>query len=178
LNLKIDEKTLTWITDRWERKSTILILMIVVFLVLIIKFSGSNLSDISLSELVFILGITVLLYLIWLFSIRIPTNKKNHFGFCIAIKSETKSHSDKIKSDFINILQNLLDIKSEVFKYNIVLLPDHLTKKIKNNTKAKQFLFKTKCHFMIYGFTRVRAINGTDVHLLNIDQFLLTSKNT
>lgn len=169
MEVKIDEKALTWITDKWEKKSTIILISMVIFLLLVLRFSGSNLLDISLPELIFIIGVIFLIYLIWVLSVKTPKNKKNHFGFCIAIDSETKSQGEKIKSDFIKILQTYLDVKNDVFKYNLIILPKHLTKRITNVAKAKKYLFKMKCHFMVYGFTRLREINGKNTYMLNLD---------
>ena len=80
MEVKIDEKALTWITDKWEKKSTIILISMVIFLLLVLRFSGSNLLDISLPELIFIIVIIFLIYLIWVLSVKTPKNKKNHFG--------------------------------------------------------------------------------------------------
>ncbi|KQC11362.1 MAG: hypothetical protein APR54_11015 [Candidatus Cloacimonas sp. SDB] len=167
--VKIDEKLLTWFVERWHRKSTLVLILFLTFMGLIYKFTNTDISELSLLEVIFILLILILIMLLWKIAIKLPKTPRNHFGICIAIYGDTAKQDKKIKTDFIKSLQTLLDSNNDIFKYSIIKLPKRISEKINSVDIAKKYMYLTKSHFIIYGHTRLRKINNQDTHLLNLD---------
>lgn len=120
------------------RKSTLLILELLGFGLLLWLFSGSNVQDISLREWIIVFFILIIIFSVWYFNARIPRNKKGDIGFIVAFSAETKEHYEKIAQDFIYTLRDLLSKGTLAHSLNFIILPEHHALKIQNTEVARR----------------------------------------
>lgn len=118
-------KLLEWASERWEKRSTILVLVFSIALVLLWKFSGTELSDISPWEIIFITCACIIVYGFWHITNRLPKCSRNSVGIAIAIAADSKNEYQVIASDFIGTLRRLLDRGNTNPKFCLVEIPQH-----------------------------------------------------
>ena len=158
---------------KWYRKSTLFILLLFVFGLLVWFFSGAKVEEISSIECIIIILALIITFTIWYYQIRIPRNKKGYVGFIVALSAETKEHYEKIVQDFIYTLRDLLSKGELANSFKFIVLPEHHASKIEDTEDARRFLKIIKGHFMIYGRARVRSIKNENRHVLNMNGIVL-----
>jgi len=168
LNVDVN-KIIDWCFERWEQKSTIFILIVILSLSFFWKFIDDSLSDLSLQEFIFIVLINIFTYLVWAKTTAIPRAKKGKIGFGVAIACETKEQRKKLVADFVSSLQELLNRQSQFFQFDLVQIPEGYARRIKNFDDASILRRKARCHYLIYGTAKVREINGQKNHVLNLE---------
>jgi hypothetical protein len=154
---------------KWYRKSAIFIVLLVVFCLFLLFFSGSKLDNISISEWFIILCSLIIMFLIWYQKIRIPRNKKNCVGFVVAITAETEKQYTQIVNDFILHLQALISKGKLTYTFKFIILPEHHALKIQTVEDARKYLNLIKGHFMVFGKAKVRKVQNEDKHVIDIN---------
>jgi tetratricopeptide (TPR) repeat protein len=170
MGINFDFKS-TWqdLEDRWERKSTLIIILLVVNFGLIFKFTNKSLSDLSVYELILMLSLSILIIAFWQKSTSLPKAQKNKIGFAVAITSDSKEEEKKITEDFIASLRILLDRQDEVFRFHLIHIPQFHSRKILTKGDAIKLREKTRCKFLIYGSVKKREINKRINHILYLE---------
>ena len=162
-------KVLDWVSDKWERRSTIAGVELALFLFLIWKYTDRNISDLSPWSLLFICGICALVYAFWLYNVAIPKCDKNHVGIALAIAAETKEEYRTIAQDFLSSLRRLLDAEGTTHKLSVIEIPQHHASKVHCHEDAISLRRKCRCHFLVWGTARLRKIEGRDMHILKLE---------
>ena len=170
LGVSLDIKELVaLIQAKWHRRSSLLIVLLLVVLVLFGLFSGISVEKISLSEFIIVVLSLTIVILIWLSATMAPKASKGKAGFAVAISTDTKEQREKIAQDFVVTLRDLLFKSNLKYHFSFIEFPEHHALKIKNANDARRYLHISKCLFMIYGRARVREIKGKDHHVLNME---------
>lgn len=158
-----------WSQERWEKFSTLIILLIAISLLLIFKFTDTSINDLSIWDLIFIISFDSLLLGLWLKSNALPHAKKGKIGFAVAIACETRDLQKKIKADFISSLRQLINRQTNIFQLDLVEIPERYSRSIKSVEEAIGIRRKARCHYFIYGSAREREINNSKTHVLNLE---------
>lgn len=139
-------------------------------LIIIITFiSIIGLSIYLMQKLIVLFFLIILWVFIWLYIRRVPRNKYPHVGFIVSIITENESDQIKLKSDFIDTLSSLLDLKDLKYKFQLIIYPNYYAKRITNSEIAGKYLLKSNASFMIFGKCRLRKDNGKDTYILDIN---------
>lgn len=155
------------IENKWYEKKTIVVVLIVVLFLLLTLFSIVDLSKVTQTQLLIIIISLVFIFLIWLYSRRIPKVPKNKVGFIVSVKTNDEEVQKILKSDFIDTLQNLINNSKHSYAFHFIEYPKRLAGKINTKEEAHHYLSKSKGHYMIYGRAAVRFIDGKNHHVLN-----------
>jgi len=162
------DRIFKFIQNRWEYKSTIIILILIVVIIGIWKFTGSKLNDLSTKEILFILTSALTLLIIWWRSTIIPKAKKSTVGFALAIDCETPEVEKSIKPDFIETIKRLINQGALERKFSVIEISQNISKRIHDNFDARKIREKARCHFIVYGTAKIREIDGSKKYILNL----------
>ena len=128
-------------------------------------------STISLNDFVknsiLICGST-LLVIGWVFARRVPRVRNGRVGFLISIHCED-GDGMRLRSDFSAPLRR--SIKSGVTGnlFDVIELSNHLAGQVRDSEEAEATRIKARAHFMVYGRVRLRAVNGVDTHIIELN---------
>lgn len=162
-----------FIRSRWNRKSTLLILLLFLSFVLLWGFSGIKIEEIEGGEY-WISGIILFSTVVfWMYSNRTPKAPKGKIGFAVGIYTDDPAEQQKIKRDFTQTLKKLLHESNFKYSFTFIELPNHIVEKIDSPQTAIQMLRETKCSFMIYGKARTTTIKGQMQHVLDLEGAVL-----
>lgn len=167
--ITLDVKFAQWIATRWERPSTIIILILLIFFVGICKFTGSDLGDLTVWEFLGIISTCALVYLFWRRSVMLPRSARDRVGFAIAIDCESEQLEKTIVADFVGNLRRLLNEHNLTHKFDLVRIPQAHAARLIDADAATRARVASRCQFLIYGNARVRQIGGKTKHILNLD---------
>jgi hypothetical protein len=162
-------KLIEWASPRWEKSSTILVIIFLLFLSFIWKFSGSELTELTPFEILFIFSLCFLVYLVWVRAVRLPKCRRKHVGVAIAIAADSEDEYKVMASDFVGTLRRLLNQSGSTHKFFLVEIPQHHASKIETYEDAILMRKKCNCHFMVWGTARLRTIGNKQLHLLNLE---------
>ena len=169
-NFNIDLKeVLNSIGSKWPRKSSLFIALLIVLFSLLSMFSGINIVEITFDELIIIFILLMLVFFFWLKSAKINRAPKGKIGFAVAIRTKIKKQREKIASDFVETLRELLFQGNLRYQFSLIELSQYHSAKIKDAEDAENYLHTTKCQFLIFGRARIRQIEGKDNHFLNME---------
>lgn len=157
------------INERWPRKSTIVILILLSIIILLFLAINIPLVKIGMDWWIIIILIPCTLLSIWLVTNKVPTNKKDKVGILIAISHEDKSKQNNFRNDFIQVLADLLQKGNMCYKFKLIELNEYHSSKITNEETTSKYLRKSRCHFILYGRIKERKMKGDIHHFLNLD---------
>lgn len=153
------------IFDEWNRpRGLFLAALIIILAVFIIDFDKITLPRIGIA-LISVIGLLI----IWSYSNKIPKNGKDTVGFILALKIGKSVDEEKIKEDFTSNIKRLLGQSNYKYRFNFIEYSRKLSSKINSHTDAREYLRKSRSHFMLYGQFKLRSINGKDHHVLELD---------
>jgi hypothetical protein len=98
-------------------------------------------------------------FLYWLYSNKIPRNKKGKFGFVVSLYCDNDETDKKFREDFVNNLRKQISDGPTGQYFNFIEIKNYAAKAITRRKEAELILEKTKAHFVIYG--RVKTRNTT-----------------
>jgi tetratricopeptide (TPR) repeat protein len=153
---------------RWHQPWTLVIVLVVATGLLLWLFMGVSLDEISLPEYVLLAVVLALIILVWRLTTRLPHSPKGTIGFAVAISSETKYQRERLAKDFVDELRLLLSQGNLKYRFSLVDFPEYYALKVQTAEDAITYLRRSRCHFMVYGRTRIRSIQGRSQHVLNL----------
>ncbi len=162
-------KLLEWASERWEKRSTIAIVIFFLALAFIWKFSGSDIAELSLPEILLTICVCLLVYGFWHIAVRLPKCPRNYVGVAIAIAAESKEEHRVLASDFLAALRNLLNRGDTTHRFCLVEIPQHHATRINTIDDAIRVGRGCRCHFMIWGTVKLRTLAGKQQHMLNLE---------
>lgn len=149
---------------RWHRPST----LVVALLVIALAFTLPSATSISLTRGIVLATILLAIAVVWIVTNRVPRAREHSVGFAVAFTAETQEQRDRIVSDMVSHLRDLLSSGQQVHPFTLVVLPDHHAREIVNPDDARAYLARTRCHFIVYGSARMRRLDGADHHVLRM----------
>lgn len=156
------------IRARWHQPWTLVIVLVVATGLLLWLFAGISLDEITMLEYLILAAVLVLIMLVWRLTTRLPHSQKGTIGFAVAISSETRYQRERLAKDFVDELRVLLSQGNLKYGFSLVDFPEHYALKVQTAEDAHTYLLQAGCHFMVYGRTRIRSIQGTSQHVLNL----------
>jgi hypothetical protein len=163
------EQIIQWLEKRWERKSTITSLLILIFVALVWKFTDSSLSDLALWESLFILCLLLAVFLLWVKSTSIPKTPRGHVGIAVAITCEGDREKQKIASDFISELRRLLSKEHGGELFYLVEISEYSAKLITDHEVAAKIRLRSHSHIILYGSAKIREVQDVNKHILDLN---------
>jgi tetratricopeptide (TPR) repeat protein len=165
-------KLTEWIRDRWQKPST---LVLVLFLTLLVGLFLSHKFDlaefatsISWIEVVLIVAAMILVVVGWVITTRIPETPPNKIGILVAIDCESKMERQRLKSDFVNALREAM-IRRNHQQYVVLELSEYHSRMIHSHEEAMRYLKQTASHLMVYGQCKVRAHQNRPTYVLELN---------
>lgn len=114
-------------------------------------------------------GTVSLISLVWFYSRRYPRAPKNRVGFAVSIFSADDKDAKKLREDFILPLRRLVKSGTSGSLLSFIEVPSFLAEKVVDIDQAQILRIKTRAKFVVYGDVRRRTINGTEIHVLNLN---------
>ena len=103
-------KLTAWIQDRWQKPSTLVVVLLVTFifgLSLSYEYDLAGIAEkITWQEWLVILTTMILIVVGWVVSTRLPEAPADRIGILIAIDCETKKERQRLKADFVRALRD------------------------------------------------------------------------
>jgi tetratricopeptide (TPR) repeat protein len=90
-------------------------------------------------------------------------------GFIVAISAEDDTEMQRLKSDFIDNLTNLLSTEEMTYPFKVIVYPPYLAEKLTTTDDASAALRKSRARFILYGKGKIRTISGKEQHCLNLE---------
>jgi hypothetical protein len=106
--------------------------------------------------------------LLWRNLTSVPKNLKNKVGLIVAIVTENEDEKIRLKHDFIKTFQENINAGNKQEDFYIVEYPEFYSEQITENT-FKNFMDKSKAHFIVYGFLKKRLHEGKEHHFFNLN---------
>lgn len=103
---------------------------------------------------------------IWFSTRRIPKNRKDRVGIIVAISTEEKGQRQRISHDFVAKLRE--GFASHPQTYAFLELNDYHAARIVTAADPREYLRKTRGHFILFGKAKIRRIDNKDCHMMTI----------
>lgn len=171
MNSKDIKYILNFIRKEWYRPFMPILLVVLINFVLFYAYSFMKPVNLfTLHEFGIIFLISLITLPIWFFKTRIPKAPKGHIGFVVAITTENKRQHLLISKDFIRNLRELLAQSTFEYKFEVIEFPEYYSNKIYENQQVvREYLRKSRCHFIIYGNVELRHYQAKETHYLNLE---------
>jgi len=128
-----------------------------------------DLSTVSTLEWVAVGLSAVIPWLAWFASRRPPRHKKGSVGFGVAISFEDEDQEARVRADFIDRLEKLLGARSSDSAWDFLEFPQRFARELKGRETAVALAEQARSHFLVFGSSRLRVINGKPTHVLNLE---------
>ncbi|NQU45406.1 hypothetical protein HQ520_19160 [bacterium] len=112
--------------------------------------------------------IEAMLTTVWFWMRRLPKTKRGKVGLVICISAEEKGERTRIKEDFVRSLHELLKRGQSGQYFQVITVPDRIAPHIVDTDDAEKIVTKCKAHFILFGRARLRTINSSEQHVLNL----------
>lgn len=109
----------------------------------------------------------------WVRSRRLPRPKKGRIGVVICISAEEETERKSVKADFVDTLRGLLKRGESGPAIQILEVPEDLIPEIKDAEDAERVLRECRAHFILFGRSRLRTIDGKEKHVLDLNSLVL-----
>ncbi len=162
-------KLLDIVEKYWFRRSTIVIIILLILLVAPEFLSNFKFEELSLQGVGLTFFAILVIFAFWYNSVRLPKVPADRIGFAVAIVPETKEVQQKIDTDFIVALRDLIHGSEMRSSFSFLVIPQHLARTIQSGEQAVKILYDSRCRFLVFGRARTRRIQGKDVELLNLE---------
>ncbi|RPI06106.1 MAG: hypothetical protein EHM64_04115 [Ignavibacteriae bacterium] len=161
-------KIIQWISERWHRKSTLAIVLLLSLLILLSFAANLNLSKIEPLWWIVIVLVLGSIAFGWIWSTRIPRVSSDRVGFIVAINHEEKSKQGKFSNDFIKVLKELLYAGNLRYQFKVIELNEFHSSKIIDREMASDYLKVSRGHFLLYGNIKERPLNNQPHHFMSL----------
>lgn len=119
----------------------------------------------SLVALMLLAGLAVAYEL----SIRPPKTPEGKIGLVLAITGETGDESLRAANDLGKAFRDEVNRSASGADFNIIFLPEFLSKRVVDTESATALLGQTRSHFMAYGDLRKRKEGGRAFNVLRLE---------
>jgi len=157
------------IIPKWYRRSTLFLVLLISAVFSLYFLSVLKFENLSPQKFCIVSSVLICVIILWYFTTKIPKATKGKVGFIVALYTDSKSQSKKIKEDFLINLKEILYKSRLKYSFDFIEFPEYYSNKIDSLDIARDYLHRSNSHFMIYGRARYRNINGVDSHVLNLN---------
>lgn len=162
----------SWIKDRWQKPSTLGLVLSVIFVLgfsLSYQYDLAGIADkITWQECSVVLTLMALVILGWILSTRLPETPADKIGILIAIDCEDKKERQRLKEDFVKSLRDEMT-RGNHQQYVIHELSEYRSRKIESHENAMPLLRQTASHLIIYGRCRIRTHESRPTYVLELN---------
>ncbi len=156
----------------WHTRYALFISEILVIIVVSTIFNVLGLD--SHIKLIIYVVMIITVFLIWLYTNRLPRTPKNKIGFLICISTGKEIEPIKIKEDFVIILHELIKQGVSGRWFHVITVPEYVADKIIDQDDAERLRLRCNAHFVIYGRVHLRLINSKEKYVLNLKGIVAT----
>ncbi len=164
-------KVSSWLRKRWEKPSTLAVLLIAGFILSLWLSYQVDLANFrkafSAQELIGTFLFLIVLTIIWYVSRKPPVTQKDKIGVAIAINCETKKERQRLKADFINALRNEIR-RGNHQHFHVFELSEYHSEQIDTRDRVIQYQKATGAHLLLYGRCRIRTHEGKSTYVLDL----------
>ncbi len=153
------------INQHWEKKSTIIIIILCILFGLPCLFNLIDFSKLQIWQWCVIAFSILLIFIFWVYSTSCPRCSKGKHGIIIAITAEEKDDKNTIDHDFIAMMRHEQSANNNL---QIITLPCKFSERIIDNDKAIFFCRKCKANMVIWGSVKKRKINNSENRVLRL----------
>lgn len=153
--------------DRWHSRTGLAAVLAGIIVLGVFVFAGIDIKNVSLPEWSILAALVLIVCLVW-FRTRIERAPRDRVGFGVAIEYEDADLGQKLRSDFVVTLRNLLDGSHHRHKFQFIAFPQSLAKRITNEEQAFWLTRKANLHFLIHGRARLRKSAKGPAHVLDL----------
>jgi tetratricopeptide (TPR) repeat protein len=161
----------SWIQDRWEKRSTLALVLLVICvsgLWFSYQYDLTGIAEkITWQECLVVLTIMALVSIGWLVSTRLPETPADRIGILIAIDCETKKERQRLKADFVKALRDEM-MRGNHQQYVVHELSEYRSRMIGSHEDAIPLLRRTGSHLMVYGRCKVRTHQNHPTYVLEL----------
>ncbi len=155
------------IEKHWHKKTGL-----IAFALVLTGVEAPILTSINASYYVYVgsLFLTYLfLFLVWVFSNRLPKTQKGRIGFAVSIFCDPEESTNRVRSDFIVTLRKLVKSGRVGKTFQFIEIPQHVAKNVIDEDNARLLRIKCKAHFFLYGRVRLRDFQKEQRHFIELD---------
>lgn len=167
--LKETVEVIDRLQQRWEERSTPLIVLLVALSVLVWLSPWSDSFPTGLAKSVIAVLILAIVEICWFWSTRLPTTPHGKIGLVIAIRCESAKERLRLKSDFTHALREEIS-KNNPSLFHVCDASEYQSNQIQNHVEAVGYLRKTRSHLLIWGQCRRRLYNGEPTYVLDLSE--------
>lgn len=161
------DKIVEFMQNNWHRKKGLFSLLIFAFLVTL-SFVIAIQAPVYISMI--IMSVTeIIVFIGWLYAKKIPRTARGKVGFVVCIACSTSDEEKKIHEDFIIPLRQLISTGRTGKAFHFIEMPQFIARSIIVQDDAIELRIKCKAHFMLYGRIRLRELNGTMQHFIDLE---------
>ena len=157
---------LDFLKDKFQSKRGLLISAVA----LATLFFNTVLQKLDIVSFLWTLAFFEFALLILWWSMRQPKKtEKNKIGFLVAISCSDSDERKKIAEDFIYPLKRLISSGRMGNLFTFIKAPEFLSRYIDTVDDAQSLRIKCRAHFMLYGRSKLRLVDGVKVHVIELN---------
>ncbi|MCW7471700.1 tetratricopeptide repeat protein [Leptospira kanakyensis] len=167
------KEILDFIKDRWHRKSSLVLILSLISVILLKLFSEIKFDELSYKFYAVLLTAFLIVTFLWYQYRKIPKIPDGTIGILIGIQYDDFGDKKKVTSDFIEIIRSNFESKQRIYPFKIIELNNHHLEKIHQDTYIDYLFKKSNSRLILYGTTKTRLIRGKPTRILNLNSWVL-----
>ena len=166
-NLKKIQEHIKFIEKYWYEKVGLAAILISVF---VLEVSGLAKYKVDLKfSIAIIVASWIIVCIIWVWSRQPSKTPKSKVGFLVCIYSSDGEEGDRLREDFIIPLRQLVKSGKAGKAFHFMEAPQYIARDVLEPDDAQALRVRTRAHFILYGRVRLRALEGKDHHVLDLN---------
>lgn len=158
---------ISFIKEFWYKKYIPIIILIAPFILSIFFFNFNMSSAYKYKTItIFIIGMGA--EILWVFTNKIPENRKNKVGILVAISTENEEQHECIKSKIVDRFRDLINSGKTMEVFEVLHLPRRYDNIISNDNIIN-IMKKTNSRICIYGRCIIGNINSSENYLFELN---------
>ena len=155
--------------QRWEERSTPLIILLIALGVFIWLSPWSDSFYTGLAKSLIAVLFLAIVEIYWFWSTRLPITPDGKIGLVIAIRCESAKERLRLKSDFAHALREEIS-KNNPSLFHVFEASEYQSNQVLDHVQAVEYLRQTRSHLLIWGQCRRRLHNGEPTYVLDLSE--------
>ena len=106
---------------------------------------------------------------VWIVTNRIPRAPRGTFGFGVAIRCDSEGQQSKVRADFIERVQSLVQESAQLGSLKFLVFEPRVAERLAEGPAAVRWLARrARLLFLLYGRVRQRELDGQSIHVLDL----------
>lgn len=157
---------LDFFQDKFQSKRGFLVSAILLAALLL----NTALQKLDIASFLWVFAFSELaLLVLWWFMRQPNKTELNKIGFLVAISCSDADERKKISEDFIYPLKKLISSGRMGDLFTFIKAPEFLSRNIDTVDDAQSLRIRCRAHFMLYGRSKLRVVNGNQVHVIELN---------